>query len=214
MSVRRTKRVQNLINHYCRHYAGDDTWNNVTQEALLFQVGPNQNYEPVNQSRTEVCGSKGHTRRGTKRHRVTTTKPFGLLPPSPQPNSNFLIHHRTNLLGLPSLKRSSIDKLHAGTTSTATAVFAGSSTRSTMAGPTKTPFRTGASSSSQPVLLAIPKTKRMLSGPGRRTIGFGRRNSSTRRRGRFTIRTTSMSRLESVLLVALDSSSGVTTSGR
>ena len=36
-----------------RHYTGDDTWNEVTKQALLFQVGPNNNYEPTNQTRTE-----------------------------------------------------------------------------------------------------------------------------------------------------------------
>lgn len=34
-------------------YTGDTTYNEVTSEALLFQVGPLENYLPPNQSRTE-----------------------------------------------------------------------------------------------------------------------------------------------------------------
>jgi mannan endo-1,6-alpha-mannosidase len=37
-----------------RYYTGDNTYNEMTKQALLFQVGPNNNYEPENQTRTEV----------------------------------------------------------------------------------------------------------------------------------------------------------------
>jgi len=37
-----------------RYYTGDDTYNNVTTQALLFQTGPDGNYEPANQTRVEV----------------------------------------------------------------------------------------------------------------------------------------------------------------
>lgn len=46
-----------LLTLYCRHYTGDDTWNEITTQALLFQVGPAKNFEPVNQTRTEVHAS-------------------------------------------------------------------------------------------------------------------------------------------------------------
>jgi mannan endo-1,6-alpha-mannosidase len=35
------------------YYTGDDTYNDITKQALLFQVGPNNAYEPENQTRTE-----------------------------------------------------------------------------------------------------------------------------------------------------------------
>jgi mannan endo-1,6-alpha-mannosidase len=34
------------------HYTGDSTWNNITTQALLHQVGPDNNYMPPNQSKT------------------------------------------------------------------------------------------------------------------------------------------------------------------
>jgi mannan endo-1,6-alpha-mannosidase len=37
-----------------RYYTGDNTYNDITKQAMLFQVGPNNNYEPENQTRTEV----------------------------------------------------------------------------------------------------------------------------------------------------------------
>ena len=37
-----------------RYYTGDDTYNDVTTQALLFQTGPDGNYEPANQTRVEV----------------------------------------------------------------------------------------------------------------------------------------------------------------
>lgn len=36
-------------------YTGDETYNDVTQEALLAQVGPDNDYMPPNQTKTEVC---------------------------------------------------------------------------------------------------------------------------------------------------------------
>lgn len=35
-------------------YTGDDTYNKITSEALLAQVGANNDYMPVNQTKTEV----------------------------------------------------------------------------------------------------------------------------------------------------------------
>jgi hypothetical protein len=37
-----------------RYYTGDDKYNDATKQALLFQVGPENNFEPQNQTRTEV----------------------------------------------------------------------------------------------------------------------------------------------------------------
>ncbi|CAK1364734.1 Mannan endo-1,6-alpha-mannosidase DCW1 [Cercospora beticola] len=34
------------------YYTGDDTWNDITKEALLFQVGPGDSYMPPNQSKS------------------------------------------------------------------------------------------------------------------------------------------------------------------
>lgn len=39
-----------LIDYW--YYTGDSTYNEVTTQALLFQVGPNDNYMPPNQSKT------------------------------------------------------------------------------------------------------------------------------------------------------------------
>ena len=35
-------------------YTGDDTYNTITSEALLAQVGVNNDYMPSNQTKTEV----------------------------------------------------------------------------------------------------------------------------------------------------------------
>lgn len=35
-------------------YTGDDTYNKITSEALLAQVGENNDYMPTNQTKTEV----------------------------------------------------------------------------------------------------------------------------------------------------------------
>ena len=35
-------------------YTGDETYNEVTTEGLLAQVGPNNDFMPPNQTRTEV----------------------------------------------------------------------------------------------------------------------------------------------------------------
>lgn len=37
------------------YYTGDTTYNDVTTQALLFQVGENKDYMPANQTRDEVC---------------------------------------------------------------------------------------------------------------------------------------------------------------
>jgi len=37
------------------YYTADDRYNNATRQALLFQAGPDNNDEPANQTRTEVC---------------------------------------------------------------------------------------------------------------------------------------------------------------
>jgi hypothetical protein len=43
-----------IILNFNRYYTGDDSYNNVTTQALLFQTGPDGNYEPANQTRVEV----------------------------------------------------------------------------------------------------------------------------------------------------------------
>ena len=45
-------------------YTGDDTYNDVTTQALLAQVGPNNDYMPPNQTKTEVRGLSCDRRRG------------------------------------------------------------------------------------------------------------------------------------------------------
>ena len=32
------------------YYTGDSTYNDITEQALLFQVGPDNNYEPTNRT--------------------------------------------------------------------------------------------------------------------------------------------------------------------
>lgn len=39
-----------LIDYW--YYTGDSTYNNITSQAMLFQVGPNENYMPPNQSKS------------------------------------------------------------------------------------------------------------------------------------------------------------------
>lgn len=36
-------------------YTGDTTYNDITTQAMLFQVGPSDDYMPPNQTKTEVC---------------------------------------------------------------------------------------------------------------------------------------------------------------
>ena len=40
-----------LIDYY--YFTGDDTYNDITTQAMLFQVGPNNDYMPPNQTKTE-----------------------------------------------------------------------------------------------------------------------------------------------------------------
>lgn len=40
-----------LIDYW--YYTGDTTWNQITQQGLLFQVGPDDDYMPPNQTMTE-----------------------------------------------------------------------------------------------------------------------------------------------------------------
>lgn len=40
-----------LIDYW--YYTGDTRWNQITQEGLLFQVGPDDDYMPPNQTMTE-----------------------------------------------------------------------------------------------------------------------------------------------------------------
>ncbi|KAI0476017.1 glycoside hydrolase family 76 protein [Xylariaceae sp. FL0804] len=46
-----------LIDYW--YYTGDDTYNNITQEGLLFQVGPYNDYMPPNQTLTEGNDDQG-----------------------------------------------------------------------------------------------------------------------------------------------------------
>ena len=41
------------------YYTGDDTYNDVTTEGLLAQVGPDNDFMPPNQTKTEVCSPIG-----------------------------------------------------------------------------------------------------------------------------------------------------------
>jgi mannan endo-1,6-alpha-mannosidase len=41
------------------YYTGDSTYNDVTQQALLFQTGPNEDYMPPNQTKTEGNDDQG-----------------------------------------------------------------------------------------------------------------------------------------------------------
>lgn len=40
-----------LIDYW--YYTGDTRWNQITQQGLLFQVGPDNDYMPPNQTMTE-----------------------------------------------------------------------------------------------------------------------------------------------------------------
>ncbi|PSS03176.1 glycosyl hydrolase family 76-domain-containing protein [Coniella lustricola] len=46
-----------LIDYW--YYTGDDQWNDIVQRALLFQVGPQENYMPPNQTMTEGNDDQG-----------------------------------------------------------------------------------------------------------------------------------------------------------
>ena len=37
------------------YYTGDDRYNQMISEGIQFQRGPENNFEPTNQTRTEVC---------------------------------------------------------------------------------------------------------------------------------------------------------------
>jgi len=40
-------------------YTSDDRHTTIIQEALLAQIGPNHNYQPPNQTKSEVCSNIG-----------------------------------------------------------------------------------------------------------------------------------------------------------
>ena len=46
-----------LIDYY--YFTGDDTYNDLTTQAMLFQVGPNNDYMPPNQTKTEGNDDQG-----------------------------------------------------------------------------------------------------------------------------------------------------------
>ncbi|KAL1862731.1 hypothetical protein Daus18300_008375 [Diaporthe australafricana] len=46
-----------LIDYW--YYTGDDTWNDITHQGLLFQVGPDDDYMPPNQTMTEGNDDQG-----------------------------------------------------------------------------------------------------------------------------------------------------------
>lgn len=46
-----------LIDYY--YFTGDDTYNDITTQAMLFQVGPNNDYMPPNQTKTEGNDDQG-----------------------------------------------------------------------------------------------------------------------------------------------------------
>lgn len=46
-----------LLDYY--YYTGDDTYNEITTQGLLFQVGPQANYMPPNQTKTEGNDDQG-----------------------------------------------------------------------------------------------------------------------------------------------------------
>jgi hypothetical protein len=62
------------------YYTGDDRYNQWITDGILFQTGPDNNFEPVNQTRTEVCMGTS-VRLPSNQTRVTMTKPFGHLLP-------------------------------------------------------------------------------------------------------------------------------------
>lgn len=46
--------TQRSVTNRTRYYTGDTTYNDITKQALLYQVGPNNAFEPTNQTRVEV----------------------------------------------------------------------------------------------------------------------------------------------------------------
>lgn len=46
-----------LIDYW--HYTGDESYNNITTQAMLFQVGPRNDYMPPNQTKTEGNDDQG-----------------------------------------------------------------------------------------------------------------------------------------------------------
>lgn len=57
-----------LIDYW--YYTGDTTWNQITQQGLLFQVGPDDDYMPPNQTMTE--GNDDQVRASLRASNFTT----------------------------------------------------------------------------------------------------------------------------------------------
>src|SRR5947207_1116546 len=112
------------------YYTGDPSYNDVVTQALLGQVGPNDDFMPPNQTKAEVkCHPKisskfndsslklrSHIQCNTYsiQHREMMTSFSGLSRLCPPQSSNSPIHLRINLNGLHLLKQFSTSKLDAG----------------------------------------------------------------------------------------------------
>ena len=81
------------------YYTGDDTYNEVVTQGLLAQIGPDEDFMPPNQTRTEVIPMSAHNEQGLMTYREMTIKPSGHSLHSPQQSSNILTLHLSSHRG-------------------------------------------------------------------------------------------------------------------
>lgn len=63
-----------LIDYW--YYTGDTKWNQITQQGLLFQVGPDDDYMPPNQTMTEGNDDQVRTFQSTSSLTSMTLKQY------------------------------------------------------------------------------------------------------------------------------------------
>lgn len=127
-----------LIDYW--YYTGDNTWNVITTQGLLFQVGLDRDYMPYNQTMTEGNDDQVGSRpclRIAELSLLMSSRVSGEWRSSRQQSTTFPILHRINHSGLPSLRPSSTHRHPDGTRAAATADYAGKYSDGIMASTTR-----------------------------------------------------------------------------
>ena len=169
------------------YYTGDSTYNAVVTQGLLAQVGPDNDFMPPNQTKTEVGSSEreplpstmtalegmGGRRSPASCHlrRETTTKRSGRLQSCPPLTSTFPTPQPVNPHGSLSLRQYSTNKPADGILPHVLGDFDGRSSPGTTGMSIRTVYRTEAFSNWPLVLRDILVTRLMRIGPTSPTTG-------------------------------------------
>jgi hypothetical protein len=130
---------QGLVDYW--YYTGDAGYNNVTSEALQFQVGLDDDYMPLNQTQSLVCCSQFQEVIQLTFSRATMTNVSGHCLPCLPLKRNSPILHRVNPNGSPSYKLFSTPNGNVGIQARAVGDFTGRSSNSTKGGATRIQLR-------------------------------------------------------------------------